>query len=152
MIIDNLSSIPTYASCLPCLDKGLAAVRSLGNNPAAGRYEFEGGYFMVQEGQTRGMNDGDFEAHLKYIDVQILLEGGETVGWEAVDGLKASTEYDPNRDIRFYSGEPHQVNRLTAGMFWAAFPQDAHKACRHLPGTAGEAYKKIVMKLPVQTV
>ena len=77
MIIDSLKYIETYRPILKGLDAGLEAVKALGEHPETGRYTFEGGYFMVQEGMTRPMEDGDFEAHRKYIDVQIILEGQE---------------------------------------------------------------------------
>ena len=65
MIIDYLENIGTYRPILPGVDAGLKAAAALGEDPAVGRYEFEGGYFMVQEGETRPVSDGDFEAHRK---------------------------------------------------------------------------------------
>lgn len=51
-------------------------------NLEVGRYEFDGGYFMVQKGTTRPLEEGTFEAHRRYIDVQIVVEGSEELAWE----------------------------------------------------------------------
>ena len=147
MIIDRLENIGTYKPLLKGLDEGLAAVKALGEDPAVGRYEFEGGYFMIQEGETKEIADGDFEGHRKYIDVQIILKGQEVVAWAEIAGLKVSEEYDDAKDKIMFAGEPTQCNTITENVVWVAFPQDGHKACRHI----GESthYKKVVMKLPV---
>ena len=133
MIIDYLENIGTYRPILPGVDAGLKAAAALGEDPAVGRYEFEGGYFMVQEG------------HRKYIDVQIILKGQELVAWADTSLLETSVPYDEAKDKIMYSGEPAQCNVIKEKMVWAAFPNDAHKACRELDTHAH--YKKIVMKI-----
>ena len=148
MIIDSMNNIGIYRPILKGLDTGLEAVKALGEHPAVGKYFFDGGYFMVQEGQTKALEDGDFEAHRKFIDVQIILEGSEMVGWSDIAGLKESVPYDEAKDKIMYAGEASQCNEICAGMFWAAFPADGHKACRH--AAEPTAYRKIVMKLPVE--
>ena len=148
MIIDSLKNIGVYKPVLKGLDTGLTAVRALGEHPETGKYTFEGGYFLVQEGKTKPLDEGDFEAHRKYIDVQIILEGCEMVGWADIDGLKESAAYDEAKDKIMYAGEAAQCNTIREGMFWAAFPEDGHKACRH--AGAQTTYRKIVMKLPVE--
>lgn len=147
MIIDKLSNIGTYAPLLKGVEAGLAAVRALGENPQTGRYEFDGGYFMVQEGVTKPMEEGDFEAHRKYIDVQIILEGLESVGWADIGDLKVSEAYRPDTDKVMFSGTPALTSVLGAGMVWVAFGQDGHKACRH--EGAPSHYRKVIMKLPM---
>lgn len=149
MIIDSTKNIGRYRALLKGLDEGLAAVEALGSHPETGRYTFEGGYFMIQEGRTKAMEDGDFEAHKKYVDVQIILEGQECVGWSEIGELKESVPYDGEKDKIMYAGEPSECNTIRSGMFWAAFPEDAHKACRN-EGSTQTSYRKVVMKLPVE--
>ena len=147
MIIDSMKNIGVYKPILKGLDAGLAAVKALGEHPEVGKYTFDGGYFMVQEGLTKPVSEGDFEAHRKYIDVQMILEGCETVGWADIDDLTESVAYDENKDKIMYAGEVRHCNLIRPGMFWAAFPEDGHKACRHVEEQ--NTYRKIVMKLPV---
>lgn len=148
MIIDRTENITKYGKMLPGLEAGLARLKELGNRPAVGRYEFEGGFFMIQEGDTTPAENGDFEAHRKYIDVQIILEGSEYVIWENISKLESSVPYDEQKEREMFKGEVVHSFRIDEGMTWVAFPQDAHKACKDLGNKTH--YLKVVMKLPVK--
>ena len=79
MIIDRIKNIEYYETILPGLKNGLNTLRQLPSQEV-GRYEFEGGFLMIQEGTTKPMSEGTFEAHRKYVDVQIMLQGCEELG------------------------------------------------------------------------
>lgn len=147
MIIDKMESIRLYAALLPNLENGLKAVEAL-ETPEVGRYEFDGGYFMIQEGATHPLEEGNFEVHRNYIDVQIILEGSEEVGWQHLSDLNTAIPYNPDKDAEFLSGSAEHMMKISAGMFWVGFPQDGHKPCCHTKQQ--QSYKKIVMKLPVK--
>ena len=147
MIVDRMESIRLYADLLPYLENGLKAIEAMGA-PEVGRYEFEGGFFMVQKGTTNPLSEGEFEVQRNYIDVQIMLEGSEIVGWENLSKLTTTVPYDPEKDIEFLSGAQNCAVKIEAGMFWVGFPQDGHIPCRHLDVPTD--YTKIVMKLPVK--
>ena len=147
MIIDRCENIGLYRRILPGVDAGLEALRALGETPAVGRYEFDGGYFMIQEGDTKSIPEGEYEAHRKYIDVQIVLRGEETVAWAHLSELTEAGAYDEVKDKQMFAGEPAQCNVIREGMVWIAFPEDGHKACRHLQEQTH--YLKAVMKLPI---
>ena len=147
MIIDSCGHFDDYKPLLRGIGEALSALRELGSDPGVGRYEFEGGYFMIQEGKTRSVDDGDFEAHRRYLDVQVILKGSEVVAWSDTAGLSESLPYDGEKDKVMFSGKPQHTDLIKEGMFWVAFPHDAHKACRDLG--EGYSYKKAVIKLPV---
>lgn len=147
MIIDKTENLSMYKNLLPNLEAGLQAVQALGSNMEVGKYDFEGGYFMIQEGETRPVEDGDYEAHRKYLDVQIMVSGGEQVAWSDATDLAESGEYDMAKDKVMFSGAADHVFLVSEGMSWVAFPHDAHKACRDTGKKMH--YKKIVMKLPI---
>lgn len=146
MIIDKFSNISFYSSMLNNLEHGLQAMQSM-HNPEVGRYEFEGGFFMVQKGETRPIAEGTFEAHRKYVDIQIVLDGSEEIAWADLSDLKEEGEYDEIKDKATYTGSEDNTMKITAGMCYVAFPQDGHKAVRHTKKP--QFYTKIVMKLPV---
>lgn len=148
MIIDRTENITKYIELLPGLKAGLAKVKELGDKPAVGRYEFDGGFFMIQEGETTPAENGDFEAHRKYIDVQIILDGSEYVIWEDIGRLESSVPYDEAKEREMFKGDVVHTFRIDAGMTWVAFPQDAHKACKDLGQKSH--YLKVVMKLPLK--
>lgn len=147
MIIDKMESIRLYADVLPYLENGLKAIEAM-ETLEVGRYEFEGGFFMVQQGTTNPLEEGKYEVHRNYIDVQIMLEGGEEVGWDHLSNLTTTVPYDPEKDMEFLEGAYDHVMKIKAGMFWVGFPQDGHIPCRHTQEPY--QYKKIVMKLPVK--
>ena len=145
MIIDKLENIMLYEPLLKYLKNGMEAVKAL---PAleVGRYEFDGGFFLVQKGTTKPLTEGTFEAHRKYIDVQILMEGSEEVAWSDITDLTTAIEYNPEKDAERLNGTFDHVMKISEGMFYAAFPHDGHKPVSH---TAKEqTFTKIVMKLP----
>lgn len=146
MIVDSFKNIEKYSGLLPYLQNGLAAVAGADELPV-GRYEFEGGYFMIQEGKTKPMTEGTFEAHRKFIDVQVLLDGAEEVAWQELGDTTSAIAYDSESDKERLEGSKEHHMLITKGMFWAAFPQDAHKAISHMDDQL--SFRKIVMKLPV---
>lgn len=146
MIIDKLNNIRFYAGLLPYLENGLKAIEAM-EKPEVGRYEFEGGYFMVQKGTTNPLENGNFEVHRKYIDVQIILEGSEEMAWNTLADLTPAIAYNPETDAEFLSGKFDHVMEITTGMFYAVFPEDGHKPGSHTE--KAHDYTKIVIKLPV---
>ena len=93
--------------------------------------------------------------------MQFLLEGAEDIRCCPLEFLTPATEYDAEKDCRFYlddlsihpaswSGEvPPAVSfRLGTGYFAVVFPDDAHIP-QLAVGTPAEV-KKIVMKVPVE--
>ena len=146
MIIDHIDNIMNYETLLPDIKNGMAFLHSL-TKFDTGRYEFEGGYLMIQKGVTKPVVEKTFEAHQKYIDVQILLDGSEEVAWEDIRKLTAVTLYDAEKDVQRFNGSRDHVMKITTGMFYAAFPQDGHQPNSHTE--AEQNYTKIVMKLPV---
>ena len=146
MIIDKTSNIDFYAPLLQNLAAGMAALNALGDQPACGRYEFEGGFFMIQEGDTTPMEEGNFESHKNYIDVQIMLHGAEEVAWQDLGDTTEVTPYSPEKDIAFEDGVRSHSALITDGMFYAVFPHDAHRPSAHT--SKSHHFLKAVMKLP----
>ena len=67
------------------------------------------------------------EVHRSYIDVHILLEGKERIGWLAPESLKKVVqEYNPEQDMALYTDEPSLYVDLLPGQFAIVFPEDPH--------------------------
>lgn len=146
MIIDRIDNIRFYSALLPNLEAGLAAIEAQGTEEV-GRFAFDGGFFMVQEGVTKPMDEGTYEAHKKYIDVQMVISGSEELAWSELDRLTVAIPYNPEKDQERYDGPKDHIMSITEGMFYAAFPQDGHKAISHTKEQ--QSYRKVVLKLPV---
>lgn len=146
MIVDKISNMMNYKELLPYVENGMKAVDAL-ETLEVGRYEFEGGYFMVQKGTTTQAEEKPFEAHRNYLDIQIVVEGAEEMGWDDIADCEVTSPYNPDKDMEKMNGTYKHTMLISAGMFYAVFPQDAHRPCMHM--TEPHDYTKIVMKLPV---
>lgn len=67
------------------------------------------------------------EVHHDYIDVHILLEGVETIGWKAIEDVKLQTKpYEKDGDCALYSDSPSILATLSPGQFMIIYPEDPH--------------------------
>ncbi len=67
------------------------------------------------------------EVHRDYIDVHILLDGVETIGWKAFDDVGQLVKpYEKEGDCALYSDIPTTFVTLHPGQFVVAYPEDAH--------------------------
>lgn len=145
MILDSIENLSAYAK----LGAGFAdAVRFLAENRAEsladGRIEVSENLFvLIQTYETAPTETGKFESHHRYIDLQYLVDGEETVVWQHTARLTKIDE-NPERDYVFYQGEGTPVP-LSAGNFMVFFPPDGHMPGRtlHAPRTN----RKLVFKI-----
>lgn len=67
------------------------------------------------------------ELHHDYIDVHILLEGAERIGWKALEDLQEETKaYSKEEDCALYSDIPTTYVDLLPGQFAIVYPEDPH--------------------------
>ena len=143
MILDGFKNISVYSPMISNLQNAMDFVNNLGEL-SVGRYEFNGGFLMVQEGTTNLIDECNFETHEKYIDVQYVVEGSEIMVWADRKNLDCTIRYDEKKDATFYKGNGTAIE-INAGMSYILFPSDGHKACCHVNNP--KVYKKYVIKL-----
>lgn len=148
MIVDKLSNIHFYKQMLNNLETGLQAIEAQMEKLEVGRYEFGGGFYMVQKGETKPMAEGLYEAHRKYVDVQIVMKGSEEIAWADIRDLIELVPYDEQKDALYLDGNTDHNIRISEGMFYIAFPHDGHRPVRHT--SQQQEFTKIVLKLPVK--
>ena len=118
-------------------------------NAALGRHDVnEDVYLMVQEYVTKDPENGLYEAHKKYVDVQYIIEGKENIFVTPVSTLKEEKAYSEEIEAAFYA-QPERATQvmLTSGGYVVLYPEDAH-----MPGMKeGENSKvrKIVGKVRI---
>ncbi len=144
MILDVLGQAHRYFPLNKGFEKAFAFLRrsDLKDLPE-GRYGIDGEriYAVVSKGPGRGKEDALLEVHERYIDIQLVLEGPEEMGWKPKSLCRQpSDEYDPGKDIRFFLDEPDAWISVRSGSFAVFFQEDAH-----LPLISeGEIHKVIV--------
>ena len=149
MIIDRIENRARYQK----LGTGIgAALEYLAQTDfaglAPGRYDIDGDsvYALVQHYETRPREKGLWEAHRRYIDVQYVAAGIETMGYAPLDAMTVSQAYAPEEDCVLFSGDGDFIT-ARAGTFVVFFPQDVHMPClvKDTPGTV----RKVVVKVAV---
>lgn len=145
MILDKLENSQKYELMIKNLKNGIEFIRN-SNDLKTGRYEWEGGFALVQEGETCSIEEGFFETHKNYIDIQYMAEGSELLEWADVKDLEERISYNQEKDAAFFVGKG-TVMRISKGMFYIMFPHDAHKACCHSDEKTN--FRKIVVKCKI---
>lgn len=145
MIIDNIENLKKYNIVSEQIADFLS---DLDNNSKIGRYEInDTAYANVDVYNTKPVENCKFEAHKKYIDIQMLLDGSEEIDCINIEGLKISEAYDENRDVMFFENPKTEHDKLQLEPFKFAliYPHEAH---RPQMGN-GQAVKKVVVKIAV---
>jgi YhcH/YjgK/YiaL family protein len=94
-----------------------------------GKYELAGDrlFALMNRDPGRGHAGARLEAHRKYIDIQLLVDGREEIGWRPTSECSELTDpYSDERDIMFFADRPHAWIALPAGKFMIFYPEDAH--------------------------
>jgi biofilm protein TabA len=110
-------------------------------------YEIDGErvYAMVAKDPGRKKEDALLETHEKYIDIQLVLAGTDTMGWKPKSLCQQpAAAYDPETDLQFFRDEPDVWLSTQSGAFAIFFPEDAH-----MPLISSEQIHKIVVKIAV---
>ncbi len=150
MIFDDIKNIKNYSQ----IDYKIADfVLSLASDMPLGKVflsEDKKTFANVEEYSTKTLENCKLEAHKKYIDIQLLLDGVEELDYTAVAGLKVSEQYDETRDIMFFETPDKVLNKvvLEQGKFAFIPPAEAHQpqmAYKNQPSKV----KKVVVKIPI---
>ena len=143
MLLDTINRLYLYNDKIPHLAEALSKFEEI-KDCEPGRYEFDGGFILLQEGVCKPLETNEFEVHRKYVDVQCLLGGEEWFEWADLRDLEKKDDYNADKDKGVPLGYGMQF-KLSPGMAVAFWPNDAHKAGK-CPG-GGKEYKKAVLKL-----
>ena len=114
-----------------------------------GKHQIEGDaiFGIVSRGQTAPDETAQFEAHRRYIDIQLMIAGVESIGVALTDSLTVAEPYNDERDIVFFRNPPDfRRIPILSGDFLVLMPNDAHLPTRPLK-EPGEDFFKVVVKV-----
>jgi YhcH/YjgK/YiaL family protein len=149
MIIDSLKNAALYFGVRERISAGLRWLQAQDlARLAAGRYELDGTnlFAIISEYQTKPRDQGKWEAHKRYFDIQYLISGREAIGYAPLEACRLGG-YDEGKDFQEIAEAPGDFLTMRPGMFMVLAPQDAH-----MPGLALDApgpVKKAVVKVLV---
>ena len=133
MILDHISQWRQYTGLSPRFQAAFGYLEKFDGKTAPGRYELDGSnvYALVQKYATKSTENRLYEAHEKYLDVQYVHAGRETIYWAPLTALgKPSKAYDDKNDAALYPLIPGGFPvHLGAGDFTVLFPGDGHVPC-----------------------
>ena len=148
MIADVLKNREIYAAISPGIKTALEYISETDFSAIEpGRYELDGSdiFALVQTYDTIPKENGKWECHKKYIDIQYIAEGVEQIGCNNIGKMKITTEYIPEKDISFLSGKGDFIT-FSKGSYGIFFPEDAHMPKIAINNVSG-AVKKVVVKV-----
>ncbi len=148
MIFANINSAGRYAALHPLFGRVFNFIQDTNLLVLApGRYPIAGEQlFVIMEnaaGRTR--EAAKLECHRRYIDIQLVLEGREEMGWRPlVDCAQPVDGFNTEKDIQFFHDAPASWIAVPSGHFCIFFPEDAHA-----PLVSGGQVRKAIFKAAV---
>ena len=123
------------------------AETDLDNTPVGSYPICEGVTANVQEYNTFPAEEGSFETHDAYFDIQYVISGKEQFGYCKREGLVLKQDV-PENDVKFYE-EPALSGTvlLLPGDMIVVAPEDAHKP--RVAADGPEFVRKVVVKVKV---
>ncbi len=149
MIVDTIKNASKYFSVHPLFEKAFAFIRQtdLAKEPD-GKIDIADGLktiFSNAPGKTKETSLAKFECHDKKIDIQLCINGVETIGWKPREKcVRPNGDYNAEKDVRFFSDPPDMFFELTNGQFAIFFPEDVHA-----PMIGEGEIKKLVIKVRI---
>jgi biofilm protein TabA len=148
MIIDHISNIRRYQNLhkhFPEIFEYLEKtnIKAL----SVGKYDIikDQAYISIDKVLPRDKKNACLEAHKKYIDIQIIFSGLDTMGWKPVlHCKKVQKNYVEEKDIIFYKDAPDFFVSVASDFFVIFLPEDAH-----MPLVGTEEIHKAVVKIKV---
>ena len=150
MIYVNKSDFARYCSVHPRFQKAFDAMLALAAQPfEKGRHPVDGDEIFINaaEYDTKPQENSIFEAHRKYVDIMLMLEGEERIGCKQVDKLSNITQpYDASGDALIAAMEQEFASiHMTPGDMVVFFPEDGHAPCMEWENTSH--VKKLIAKV-----
>jgi len=95
------------------------------------------------------LNEIEIEGHLKYIDIYLIIEGTEKIGWVSINDSLAISSYDNEKDVWIDKVplENLKLIDLKPGNIAIFFPSDAHASQFIID--ASIQVRKLVMKVKI---
>jgi len=150
MILDSIKNRNLYSSISPRIKKGLDHIAETDfSKKEPGRYDLEGNdlYVLVQKYQTIPREQGKWECHRKYADIQYIAEGTEQIGFNDIKNMSVITDYNPEKDIMILAGNGDNLT-IENGHFGIFYPDDAHQP-KLAPDNAPGQVTKVVVKVRI---
>lgn len=148
MILDSLRNASSTLALNPLFKKAFEFIQSNDlSTMEPGKTFIDGDnlFISVMEIDGKTPEAAKMESHRKYIDIQVVISGVETMGWTAIEHCTDAIEpYNVEKDLQFFTNKPSTYLTVNPGEFAVFFPEDGHA-----PGIGDGPIKKAVVKVLV---
>ena len=149
MIIDTINNGSKYTSLNPLFATAFDFIKENDlANLADGVIEIQEGLKVIVSngnGKTRETSLQKFECHDQNIDIQVCVNGLETIAWKPREKCELPNgDYNPEKDVRFFNDTPDMDFQLTNNQFVIFYPTDVHA-----PMIGEGTIKKLVFKVKI---
>lgn len=148
MILDTIANSGRYATLHPLFPHVFEYIRSTDLPALApGRHAIIGDdvFAIVERVPGRARETAQLECHRQYIDIQLVLDGVDEMGWKALaDCHDPVSDYSAKTDIQFFHDAPVTWIAVPPDTFCIFFPEDTHA-----PLVASQPIHKVVFKIAV---
>lgn len=148
MIISNLQHSQRIESLHPLFKRLFDYVKQHDLlHQETGKIVLEGEQLFINNVSIEGKcpTEQALELHRDYIDVHILLEGEESIGWKPLENLEKELKpYEKEGDCALYSDKPTTFVKMNPGEFVVVFPEDPHA-----PAIGEGNIRKLIAKVSV---
>jgi len=146
MILSSLSQSDRYAALHPLFPRAFEFICNTDMlSLPLGRHSIVGDdlFAIVENVAGRSREDAELECHRRYIDIQLVLEGTDEMGWKPLaDCTQPVSDYSAEKDIRFFRDTPLSWIATPPGVFCIFFPEDAHA-----PLVSEGQIRKVIFKI-----
>lgn len=151
MILDTIANAERYLALHPLFPQVFAYMRNTNlHTLASGRHTIvdDDLFAIVERVPGRAREAAQLECHRKYIDIQLVLDGIDEMGWKPLaDCHNPVSDYSAEADIQFFHDTPASWIATPPGAFCIFFPEDTHA-----PLVSAHHIHKIVFKIAVNAM
>lgn len=147
MVSDRLINLPFYRGLNRNLDTAIDFCENLSfDRMTDGRYEIDGEKVFLNLSETDLGTNPVWECHQKYMDLQIVLAGNETMDYTPFENVTDWSDFDSSKDRQLgRQCADFSTCQVSPGMFALFFPWDAHR-----PGIGEGKGRKAVFKIALK--
>lgn len=148
MILSTLSQAERYATLHPLFPRAFDYIRNTDLRALKpGRYAIDGEnlFIIVEQVDGRTREAAKLECHRRYIDIQLVLEGVDEMGWKPLAACRQPvSDFNAEKDIQFFHDAPASWISTPPDHFCIFFPDDAHA-----PLVSTRKIHKVIFKIAV---
>jgi len=129
MILSSIREFRRYRGLNSRFGTLANALESLGlATLAPGRHDVLGDdLYVIASPQAKTQPSTKLEAHRRYVDVHLPLDGSESIGWAPTESmLDPEAPFDVDRDFGCFRDSFLSVLVVAPGQLAVFFPEDAH--------------------------